>query len=87
MAETNSLLNCRTGNCTGGSNPPPSASFHEKPSPSPLELGFLEKISGVGTPNIDKVAPSEKQLDYEKKDMDHPLPRSSNSLGCLGILH
>ena len=25
MAETNSLLNCRTGNCTGGSNPPFSA--------------------------------------------------------------
>ena len=25
VAETNSLLNCRTGNCTGGSNPPPSA--------------------------------------------------------------
>ena len=25
MAETNSLLNCRTGNRTGGSNPPPSA--------------------------------------------------------------
>ena len=25
MAETNSLLNCRTGNCTGGSNPPLSA--------------------------------------------------------------
>ena len=25
MAETNSLLNCRTGNGTGGSNPPPSA--------------------------------------------------------------
>ena len=26
MAETSSLLNCRTGNCTGGSNPPLSAS-------------------------------------------------------------
>lgn len=25
MAETNSLLNCRTGYCTGGSNPPLSA--------------------------------------------------------------
>ena len=25
MAETNSLLNCRTGNRTGGSNPPASA--------------------------------------------------------------
>ena len=25
MAETNSLLNCRTGNRTGGSNPPFSA--------------------------------------------------------------
>ena len=25
VAETNSLLNCRTGNCTGGSNPPSSA--------------------------------------------------------------
>ena len=25
MAETSSLLNCRTGSRTGGSNPPPSA--------------------------------------------------------------
>ena len=25
MADTSSLLNCRTGNCTGGSNPPSSA--------------------------------------------------------------
>ena len=25
MADTSSLLNCRTGNCTGGSNPPLSA--------------------------------------------------------------
>ena len=27
MAETSSLLNCRTGNRTGGSNPPASAYF------------------------------------------------------------
>ncbi len=30
MAETNSLLNCRRGNPTGGSNPPLSAE-HEGP--------------------------------------------------------
>ena len=28
MAETSSLLNCRTGSRTGGSNPPPSAGAH-----------------------------------------------------------
>ena len=27
MAETSSLLNCRTGSRTGGSNPPPSATW------------------------------------------------------------
>ena len=30
VAETSSLLNCRAGNRTGGSNPPPSASWLQK---------------------------------------------------------
>ena len=30
MAETSSLLNCRAGYRTGGSNPPPSASYRTK---------------------------------------------------------
>ena len=33
MAETSSLLNCRTGSRTGGSNPPPSArEFRKRPT-------------------------------------------------------
>ena len=30
MADTSSLLNCRTGNCIGGSNPPLSAGWEEQ---------------------------------------------------------
>ena len=37
MAETNSLLNCRTGNCTGGSNPP----FSAKPTKDRISAVFF----------------------------------------------
>ena len=52
MAETNSLLNCRTGNCTGGSNPPLSAKIKIGTIKAPIFIlwkagGLLNPRSGV----------------------------------------
>ena len=44
MAETNSLLNCRTGNCTGGSNPP----FSAKPTKDRICAVFFLQIGEDG---------------------------------------
>ena len=47
VAETNSLLNCRTGNRTGGSNPPPSAKEKEDATMNMTRPLFFDRPKGL----------------------------------------
>ena len=53
MAYTSSLLNCRTGNGTGGSNPPPSARSFLMLKEENIDY----TPRGVARPKADKLRP------------------------------
>ena len=61
MAETNSLLNCRTGYCTGGSNPPLSAKLMKVVKRSdffPVFLFYRVRADSVDEGSIGKLGDS-----------------------------
>ena len=83
MAETNSLLNCRTGNCTGGSNPPSSAKGTKS-------VPFLRKERGSSPPVGGSYLASLERLLLRNFRIP-PLPQKAPNrcLFCVksGILH
>ena len=61
MAETNSLLNCRTGYCTGGANPPLSAKLMKVVKRSdffPVFLFYRVRADSVDEGSIGKLGDS-----------------------------
>ena len=62
MAETNSLLNCRTGNCTAGSNPAPTATkWRRKDENQRVRPERSESTVGNPAPTAKKVGGAKKE--------------------------